>query len=106
MHKRIQLLLMQGVFEEVQSAFSKYGIEVVAWEDVPIAVQTLAQKQGKDPLPDGGLCPCLQTIVRVFKQCTWSHWYVWLLHQELKAVNYSKTSFTGGQHGCTTNQAS
>ena len=62
MHKRIQLLLMQGVFEDVQSAFSRYGIEVVAWEDVPIAVQKLAHQQGKDPLPDGELCFCLQTI--------------------------------------------
>ena len=53
---------MQGVFEDVQSAFSRYGIEVVAWEDVPIAVQKLAHQQGKDPLPDGELCFCLQTI--------------------------------------------
>ncbi len=110
MHKRIQLLLMQPVFEEVQSAFIRYGIEVVAWEDVPIAVQKLAHKQGKDPLPDGELCFCLQTIVHVFKQCTWLHWYTRLMHQELKAVVCSKTSFTGGQdlhfHGCTTNQAS
>ena len=52
----------QGVFEDVQSAFIKYAIEVVAWEEVPSAVQKLAHKQGKDPLPDGELCFCLQTI--------------------------------------------
>ena len=73
---------MQGVFEDVQSAFIKYRIEVVAWEDVPSAVQKLAHKQGKDPLPDGELCFCPQTIVCVFKQCTWSHWYMWHLHQD------------------------
>ena len=74
MHKCIQLLLMQPVFEEVQSAFIRYGIEVVAWEDVPIAVQKLAHKQGKDPLPDGELCFCLQTIVRVYSNN--AHGYV------------------------------
>ena len=27
-----------------------------SWEDVPQAVEQLARKQGKDPLPDGELC--------------------------------------------------
>ena len=44
---------MQPSFEDVQSAFVRYGIEVGSWEDVPQGVEQLAHKQGKEPLPDG-----------------------------------------------------
>ena len=41
------------MFEDVQSVLVKYGFEVGSWEDVPQAVEQLARKQGKEPLPDG-----------------------------------------------------
>ena len=47
--------LLQPPFEDIQSAFVRYGIEVGSWEDVPQGVDQLAHKQGKEPLPDGEL---------------------------------------------------
>ena len=43
------------MFEDVQSVLVKYGFEVGSWEDVPQAVEQVARKQGKEPLPDGEL---------------------------------------------------
>lgn len=112
MHKCIQLLLMQGVFEEVQSAFSRYGIEVVAWEDVPTAVQTLAHKQGKDPLPDRELCLCLQTACGA---CIQTIHMVALIYTALTSRahgcylqqdQFYRWAGSVHFHGCTTNQAS
>ena len=54
---------MQPPFEDVQSAFVRYGIEVKSWGDVPQGVDWLAHKQGKEPLPDGELCFFLYSSV-------------------------------------------
>ena len=43
------------MIEDVQSVLVKYGFEVGTWEDVPQAVEQLACKQGKEPLPEGEL---------------------------------------------------
>ena len=57
-----QSLILQAVlFNEVQSTFARYEIEVGTWGDVPHAVQKLAHKQGKEPLPDGESCSFVQT---------------------------------------------
>lgn len=48
--------LLQLTFEDVQSAFLKYGVEVQAWEDVPFGVQQLAYERRAEAVPDRELC--------------------------------------------------
>lgn len=48
--------LLQLTFEDVQSAFIKYGVEVKSWEDVPFGVEQLAHEHRAEALPDRELC--------------------------------------------------
>lgn len=52
-------LFLQLTFEDVQTVFLKYGVEVGTWEEVPYAVQQLVYKlksyRTPDALPDGEL---------------------------------------------------
>ena len=79
---------MQPPFEDVQSAFVRYGIEVESWEDVPQGVDWLAHKQGKEPLPDGELCFFLYSSV-----CNLSNWpFTHLYCKSMPLISVTPTS--------------